>query len=140
MELNHLKYFYFVAREGGFSRASRMLKVAQPSITKTVKTLEKSLGVQLFERNGRSVALTKDGSDLFRKCEIIFAQVESIQSKAAFGGVSSSIKSTISIGAAEPIASHLLPSILKHFLRDFPHVYPQVIATTAAEVTRPSWL
>ncbi len=136
MELNHLKYFYFVAKEGGFSRASRTLKVAQPSITKTVKTLEQSLGIQLFERNGRSVALTKDGNDLFRKCEIIFAQVESIQSKAAFGGASSAIKGPICIGAAEPIASYLLPSILKHYLQHFPNVYPQVVVSTATEIAK----
>ena len=135
MELNHLKYFYFVAKEGGFSKASRVLKIAQPSITKTVKTLEASLDVKLFERDGRGVQLTKRGSDLFRKCEIIFDQVDRIL--ADDGSPSTTkVKGSLSICAAEPIASYILPAVLKPFLANFPEVYPQILSTTAAEAVR----
>lgn len=78
MELNHLKYFYFVAREGGFSKASRLLRVAQPALTRAVKALEDDLEVTLFERRGRGVLLTKVGNDVYRKCEIVFAQTREI--------------------------------------------------------------
>lgn len=134
MELNHLKYFYYVAKEGGFTKASKALKIAQPAITKTVKTLEASLGVELFTRSGREVRLTKIGNDIYRKCELIFGHVAEIQSihKTAplvVGGA-------LNMAVAEPIASQVIPKILKSLMATYPDIYPQVTTTTAAESLR----
>jgi DNA-binding transcriptional LysR family regulator len=132
MELNHLKYFYVVAREGGFSRASRSLKIAQPAITKTIKTLESHLGVELFERNGRTIALTKVGNDIFRHCEIIFSHVDEITTRTDFKS-HAKLKGSINFCAAEPIASHIMPTIIRSFLHEHPNVYPQILSTSASE-------
>jgi DNA-binding transcriptional LysR family regulator len=51
MELNHLKYFYEVAKRGSFTGASKTLRVSQPSISKIVQLLEEREGVKLFNRN-----------------------------------------------------------------------------------------
>ena len=79
MELNHLKYFYFVAKYESFTAASKSLRVAQPAVSKMVSNLEESLGYQLFDRVGRKIRLTKSGSDLYRRCEVIFAEVAEIE-------------------------------------------------------------
>jgi DNA-binding transcriptional LysR family regulator len=50
MELNHLRYFFEVAREGSFTSAARKLRVSQPSISKLVRILEEREGVLLFDR------------------------------------------------------------------------------------------
>ena len=61
MELRHLKYFTAVADQGSFSKAARMLYVSQSAISEQVGDLEREMGVTLFHRDGRSVALTATG-------------------------------------------------------------------------------
>lgn len=134
MELNHLKYFYYVAREGGYSKASKVLRIAQPAISKMVKNLEESLDVELFERIGRNVRLTKVGNDVYRKCEIIFGHLEDI--KECNRKKQHRVQGSLNFTAAEPIASHIVPLTLPHLLRDHDSVYPQVIATTATDAVQ----
>ncbi len=54
LNYHHLLYFWTVAREGSVSKASASLRLAQPTISGQVKTLEDTLGEKLFERRGRS--------------------------------------------------------------------------------------
>lgn len=131
MELNHLKYFYVVAREGGFSKASRVLRVAQPAISKMVKNLEESLNVDLFERAGRNVRLTKVGNDIFRKCEVIFEHIEELQELVRPQSIA--IKGPLNLCSVDVIASRLLPRVLKPLLAEHGGIYAQVSSTTASE-------
>ena len=50
MNLLHLHYFYHVAKEGGFTKASTSLRIQQPAISRMVKLLESDIGFSLFER------------------------------------------------------------------------------------------
>jgi DNA-binding MarR family transcriptional regulator len=66
--MNHtqLRSFHAVAAEGGFTAASRVLNIGQPTITSQVKALEQHFDVELFHRRGRRVELTDAGEELFR--------------------------------------------------------------------------
>lgn len=131
MELNHLKYFYIVAKEGGFSKASKTLRVAQPAISKMVKNLEESLNVELFERSGRNVRLTKIGNDFYRKCELIFEHVNDLQSLISPNSIE--ISGPLNLIAVDAIASHLLPNILKDLHTKHQKISTQITSLTALE-------
>ncbi len=65
MNLKQLEYFVQVAELGSFSRAAVVLDIAQPALSRQVRSLETELNQQLFLRNGRGVALTEAGKRLF---------------------------------------------------------------------------
>ena len=76
MELRHLRYFVAVAEELHFRRAAERLHVAQPAVSEQVRKLEVDLGVQLFERTHRSVALTNAGVALLDEARRVLRQAE----------------------------------------------------------------
>lgn len=76
MNLHQLRIFATVARLGSFSRAAEALRISQPSVSIQVADLERSLGVDLFERQGRGVRLTEAGRVLEDYARRILALAE----------------------------------------------------------------
>lgn len=69
----HLYYFWTTAKERGFLRASKTLRVSQSTVSTQIRLLEKSLGSPLILRGPRSFELTSDGKKAFETCERIFS-------------------------------------------------------------------
>ncbi len=126
MELNHLKYFYTVAKEGGFTRAARMLRVQQPTISKTVRQLEDELGHVLLERHRAGIRLTKAGAEIFRHCEDIFGRIDEIATLSA--RERTECHGMLAFGMTDSVCSYVLPRIMKRFLKTHPSVRPSVFA------------
>lgn len=76
MDLKQLEYFVHVAELGSFTRASTVLRVAQPALSRQVRSLEVELRQPLFDRNGRGVTLTEAGKRLLAHGRGILQQVE----------------------------------------------------------------
>lgn len=65
MNYNHLFYFWNIAKEGSIKSASHKLNLSQPTISDQLKTLEKSIGEQLFKRTGRKLVLNERGKQVY---------------------------------------------------------------------------
>ncbi|GGW47903.1 hypothetical protein GCM10010320_30460 [Streptomyces caelestis] len=61
MDIRQLEYFLAIVDRGGFNRAASALYVSQPSLSQTVRALERDLGSELFHRIGRRAVLTEAG-------------------------------------------------------------------------------
>ena len=89
LNYHHLLYFWTVAREGSIAAACRRLHLTQPTISGQIKTLERSLKAKLFERAGRSLALTETGRLVYRYADEIFSlgrELEDAVAGRATGG------------------------------------------------------
>jgi DNA-binding transcriptional LysR family regulator len=74
-ELRHLRYFVALAEELHFGRASRRVRIAQPSLSRQIRNLETEIGAGLFTRNRRGVSLTDAGSELLGHARNILGRV-----------------------------------------------------------------
>ncbi|MEQ1759950.1 MAG: transcriptional activator NhaR [Vicinamibacterales bacterium] len=72
LNYHHLHYFWMAAREGSVSRASALLRLAQPTVSAQIRQLEGSLGTKLFQRQGRSLVLTDTGRLVYQFADEIF--------------------------------------------------------------------
>ncbi|WP_374030133.1 LysR family transcriptional regulator [Bdellovibrio bacteriovorus] len=130
MNLLHLQYFYVVAKEQGFTNASKALRIQQPAISRMVKLLEDDIGFDLFEKVGRRVQLTPKGMEVFEHCQRIFGSVDDL--KQSLGKISGEVKGPLKLAASEPIASHFLPEVLEKYLAKHPQVYPNIFSGPAS--------
>jgi len=76
MTLQQLSYFLAAVEHGSFTAAAEELHLAQPSLSEQIRRLEGELGVRLFTRLGRGVALTEAGRALRPQAERVLAAVE----------------------------------------------------------------
>ncbi|MCH7911226.1 MAG: LysR family transcriptional regulator, partial [Candidatus Hydrogenedentes bacterium] len=104
---NRARAFLVTAEEGSLSAAARALGMAQPTLGRQVDALEQELGVVLFQRVGRGLALTPSGLELLEHVRAMGAAASRV-SLTSFGQ-SQSIEGTICIGASEIYAAILLP-------------------------------
>jgi DNA-binding transcriptional LysR family regulator len=119
LELKHLTAFIAVAEKRSFIGAATQLHLSQPAISAQIQRLEKDLGVQLLERNRRTVRLTKAGESFLAGARATLARaqeaVESAQRTAR--GQAASVR----VGFPPSVLQEILPSILIEFHRQHPH-------------------
>jgi LysR family transcriptional activator of nhaA len=72
LNYHHLLYFWMVAKEGTVTAAAKQLRLSQPTVSEQIKSLEDSLGEELFRRAGRRLELTDVGQVVYRYADEIF--------------------------------------------------------------------
>ncbi len=100
MDLRILRYFLAVADEGNITRASARLHVSQPALSTQLAALEDELGLKLFEREARGIALTERGVALRRRAADLVDLAERIEAEIKSNG-GGELVGTISVGAGE---------------------------------------
>ena len=104
INLNLYRSFYYVAKYGGFTKASKYALISQSSLSSNIKNLENILDVKLFERGITSIKLTKTGQELFEKLEEIANILNGHIQKQEFN-----------IGCIRSIADNYIADAIKSF-------------------------
>ena len=86
MTLTQMNYIITISETGSLNTAAEALYISQPSLTNAVKELEKELGIIIFNRSGRGVTLTNDGTEFLMYARQIYGQYESVVEKYSEGG------------------------------------------------------
>ena len=135
-DLRHVRAFLVLARAGSFTRAAAELNMAQPTLTVQIQQLESAVGVKLFDRNKRHVALTQAGRDLLVPLERILLDVEAIAANTE--ELLAHRRGLVTVAALPSVAAGLLPRAIKKLAEEYPgitvRVHDGVAVTVAAMV------
>jgi LysR family transcriptional regulator, carnitine catabolism transcriptional activator len=124
MELRQIEYVVAVADHGGFTRAAHALHVSQPSLSGGVATLERELGVSLFHRLGRRVALTSAGDAFIAPARRLLRESSAIRDAVA--GVADLVSGTLDLVSLPTLAAEPLAPLVGAFRAGHPGVLVRV--------------
>lgn len=124
MDLRQLRYFVTISECGSFSAASKTLRISQPSLTVSIKTLERDLGEALFMRGARGVTLTAVGQTFVTYARSILREAEKALDEVR--QVRGLKRGKVTVGLMSVFSSFVAPQALAQFYRLNPNIEVRV--------------
>jgi len=125
MDARRLRYFVTVAQLGSFSAAARRLHVAQPALSRHVKSLEAMLGVALLTRDARGVRLTHDGEELLAHSVHVLEQLDMLP--RLVGPKSLRVAGRVVVGLPTSAGAVMAVPLLRAAIERYPNVRVHLI-------------
>ena len=125
MDLKQLEYFVNVVDLGGFSRAARLLGVAQPAISRQVRRLEVELRQNLLVRNGRGASPTEAGKRLLAHARGILQQVD--RARAEVDEIQGAAVGRVVVGLPPTLARLMTAPVVREFRRRYPRASLSIV-------------
>ncbi len=119
MDLKRLRYFCTVAEQRSITRASEVLHIAQPALSKRLHELEDELGTTLLVRSGREMQLTEAGSFLYQRACLILRTVEDVRRDTL--QFAHHAKRELKIGISYLYEEYFMPIIIS-LQKEYPHL------------------
>ena len=136
MTLLSCKIIFTVSEQGSFLKAASLLNLTPSAVSHAVKTAEKELGFQIFNRNKNGVSLTSYGEQLFPYIVSLLNSEESLnQFIDKLNGLE---QGTVRVGAFNSVCIEWLPSLLREFRERYPSIAIEVFEGTYDDVI--GWL
>lgn len=132
MEIRVLRYFLTVVREESITKASEVLHITQPTLSRQLSQMEEEVGVKLFNRGSRKITLTNEGILLRRRAEEILQLVDKTEKELI--EQDEQIEGKISIGCGEIASVQLLPGLFQEFREKYPRISFDLFTATADTV------
>lgn len=134
LNLHHLRVFQSVAEHRGFTRAAAALRLSQPAVSKSVRELERELGVTLLDRTSAPPRLTEAGAALSARAGELFAVERAAEEEQrALRGLAGGV---LRIAASTTVVNYLLPPHLARFHASHPLVSLRVSSANTRDVAR----
>ena len=126
MHTRQLFHFLTITETGSISEAARQLGITQPAISRSIKQLEETLRVKLFERRANGVVLTQEGRVLARRVKLM--NIEYQHALAEIVDLNQGLGGRLRIAAGPVWILDLLPPVIREFNEQFPNVRVSVIS------------
>jgi DNA-binding transcriptional LysR family regulator len=127
-----LQAFVSIAERGSFQRAAAHLNLSQTALSHRIRKLEDDLGIPLFTRTTREVALTRAAADLLPKARRAIDDIAASLAEVRAGGQPE--QALVSLGCLPTIATHLLPALVARFQSKHPDVRVRIHDNSATEI------
>jgi DNA-binding transcriptional LysR family regulator len=131
MTIHQLKIFWAVAQAKSYTKASKMLGLAQPSLSQQISKLEDEVGSRLFNRGFSQIQLTDTGDYLYTKAEEIIASIE--ETEEGLKQFSKNTRGVLKVGMLSSVARNILPLTMNLFYSDLPDIEINVLEVAPAE-------
>ena len=131
---NHARAFLATAEEGSLTAAAKALGLTQPTLGRQISALEQELGVALFDRVARGLALTPSGLELVEHVRAMREAANAVSLTAS--GQAQAIEGTIRITATDIYAAYVLPPMVMRLRELAPGVIVEIIATNTVSDLR----
>jgi DNA-binding transcriptional LysR family regulator len=132
MDMKHLETFCKVAETESFSRAGEAIYLTQPTVSGHIASLERQMGLKLFDRLGRRVALTNGGQIFYRYAkEILRLRDEALNAIYEFSHL---IKGRITIGGSTIPGEYFLPKVMGRFQREAPGISINLVIADSQQI------
>lgn len=115
-----LRSFVAVAESGSLRKASQRLGVSQPTLSRHVQRLEEQLGITLFDRTSRGLALSPRGAELYESAVTVRSSVDGFVRRAS--GLDDASSGTVRVTTNQVVGLHLLPGWLAGFQERQPRI------------------
>ena len=134
MNTKQMQYAVQLSETGSFSALADKLKITQPALSKQILSLEKELGVELFDRTKNPIVPTAAGAHFVRQAKkLLYSQSQLLRSMEQFR---TGEKSHLTIGATPFRSAYLLPGLLQKLRTEFPGVQITVVEEGSALVRK----
>lgn len=134
IEIRHLRYFVAVAEAGHITRAAERLGMQQPPLSQQIKALESELGMPLFHRHPKGVALTDAGRQLQGEAQRLLADFAALQ--ARMQAFAQGVRGRIDLSFTSSAAAHAFtPEVLRTCRSRHPDIQLHARENNAAEIT-----
>lgn len=131
VELRHLRYFVAVAGELNFTKAARLVRIAQPALSRQIRQLEDEVGVRLLERDSQGVRLTEAGTAFLAEARSLLAHSERAIGVAR--GKDGAAPAHLDIGYVWGLFHTLAPAMVKAFRRKHPDTSVNLLDLNATD-------
>jgi DNA-binding transcriptional LysR family regulator len=126
IDLTRLQAFVYAAESLSFSEAARQLHLTQPTVSHHIKALEKTLGVELFERKGHTLKLAEGGHLLLPFAHRLIHQALDVQELMA--SLQQDIVGHLRIACSTTAGKYILPQLAARFCQRFPGINVSILA------------
>ena len=120
LEFQHLRYAIAVREQHGFTQAASVLDIDQGFLSKQIRSLERKLGFQLFDRKTRPLSVTAAGATFLDEAQHILMRTQNTIKQAK--DVEAGQWGTLNVGVNTSISNSQLPAILQATYQQFPHI------------------
>lgn len=119
--MQQLRGFCYAARARSISRAAEQMSLSQPSVSLQIQALEQDLGVQLFERRGPKIRLTREGETLLELAQPLIEGVDALDDEFA-SRRHAVVHGSVSVAAGGSTLQYIMPPTLETFVREYPQI------------------